>query len=66
MFNTVNMFFFSLFFLDVPFNEQQIISNKNCVEILSCALIKDLTAFKIPDNDDNWCILVIATLQLAL
>lgn len=31
---------------------------KDNVEILSFASIKDLTALKIPDNDDNWCILV--------
>ncbi|XP_077301212.1 pleckstrin homology domain-containing protein pruning defect 1 [Arctopsyche grandis] len=30
---------------------------KDGVEILSFASIKDLTALKIPDNDDNWCIL---------
>lgn len=28
------------------------------VEILACGSIKNLTAFKIPDTDENWCCLV--------
>ncbi|CAH2092764.1 unnamed protein product [Euphydryas editha] len=27
------------------------------VEILACGSIKNLTAFKIPDTDENWCCL---------
>ncbi|XP_061379298.1 uncharacterized protein LOC116771112 [Danaus plexippus] len=27
------------------------------IEILACGSIKNLTAFKIPDNDENWCCL---------
>lgn len=39
-------------------DSHQLLAVNSNIEILSFASVVDLTAMKIPDNEDNWCILV--------